>query len=73
MRRALIAKLVPHDISCSDFVFCLKIIEPGPRFRKLRALLYKKYPQYPAEAALGEDDSVIIELTPTHVFTWGIE
>lgn len=49
-----------------------KIIEPGPRFRKIRALLYKKYPQYPAEAALGEDDSVIIELTPTHVFSWGL-
>ena len=50
-----------------------KIIEPGPRFRKIRALVYKKYPQYPAEAALGENDSVIVELTPTHVFTWGID
>jgi hypothetical protein len=45
----------------------------GPRFRRLRALLYRKYPQYPAEAALEETDSVIVEVTPTHVFTWGLE
>jgi nitroimidazol reductase NimA-like FMN-containing flavoprotein (pyridoxamine 5'-phosphate oxidase superfamily) len=50
-----------------------KIIPPGPRFRKVRTLLYKKYPQYPAEAALGDTDSVIVELTPTHVLTWGLD
>ena len=49
------------------------LIDRGPRFRKIRALLYKKYPQYPDEAALDESDSVIVELTPTHVFTWGID
>ena len=50
-----------------------KLIEKGPRFRKIRALLYKKYPQYPAEAALDEADSVIVEVTPTHVFTWELD
>lgn len=50
-----------------------KLIERGPRFRRVRALLYKKYPQYPAEAALDESDSIIVEVTPTHVFSWGIE
>ena len=25
------------------------------------------------EAALDESDSVIIEVTPTHVFSWGVE
>jgi PPOX class probable F420-dependent enzyme len=49
------------------------IVEKGPRFRRLRARLYRKYPQYPAEAALGESDSVIIEVTPTHVFAWGLD
>ncbi len=48
-----------------------KLIERGPRFRRVRALLYKKYPQYPDEAALDEKDSVIVEVTPTHVFSWG--
>jgi len=49
------------------------LIERGPRFRRIRALLYRKYPQYPGEAALGESDSVIIEVTPTRVFSWGME
>ena len=48
-----------------------KLIEKGPRFRRVRALLYKKYPQYPDEAALDEKDSVIVEVTPTHIFSWG--
>jgi len=50
-----------------------RLIEKGPRFRKVRALLYRKYPQYPDEAALDESDSVIVEVTPTHVFAWGVE
>lgn len=49
------------------------LIEKGPRFRKVRALLYRKYPQYPDEAALDESDSVIVEVTPTRVFSWGVE
>lgn len=50
-----------------------RMIEQGPRFRKVRALLYVKYPQYPHEAALEESDSVIVEITPTHAFSWGLE
>lgn len=49
------------------------LIDKGPRFRKIRALLYRKYPQYPDEAALDESDSVVVEVTPIHVFSWGIE
>lgn len=49
------------------------LIEKGPRFRRVRALLYRKYPQYPEEAALDESDSVVVEVTPTHVFSWGLE
>jgi nitroimidazol reductase NimA-like FMN-containing flavoprotein (pyridoxamine 5'-phosphate oxidase superfamily) len=49
------------------------LIHKGPRFRKIRALLYEKYPQYPDDAALDESDSVIVEVTPTRVFTWGMK
>jgi len=49
------------------------LIGKGPRFRKVRALLYAKYPQYPTDAALDESDSVIIEVTPSRVFSWGMK
>ena len=49
------------------------LIEKGPRFRKIRALLYEKYPQYPDDAAIDESDSTIVEVTPTRVFTWGMK
>jgi len=49
------------------------LIARGPRFKKIRGLLYRKYPQYPDEAALDESDSVIVEVTPTRVFSWGLD
>lgn len=49
------------------------LIKPGPRFRKIRELLYRKYPQYPQEAAIGERDSVIVEVTPRRVASWGFD
>ena len=49
------------------------VIARGPKFRRIRALLYRKYPQYPQEAALDESDSVVVEVTPTRVFTWGLD
>ncbi len=50
-----------------------RLIECGPRFRKIRSALYRKYPQYPDEAAIEEGDSVIIEVTPGRVFSCGFE
>jgi PPOX class probable F420-dependent enzyme len=50
-----------------------RLIAKGPRFRRVRALLYRKYPQYPEEAALDESDSVIVEVTPGRVFSWGLD
>ena len=50
-----------------------RVIERGPRFRRIRRALYRKYSQYPTDAALSESDSLILELTPTHVFTWGLD
>lgn len=49
------------------------LIERGPRFKRARALLYEKYPQYPEEAALATSDSVIVEVTPRRAFSWGLD
>ena len=51
----------------------VRLLERGPRFRKARTLLYRKYPHYPDEAALQESASVIVEVSPTRVFSWGLE
>ena len=50
-----------------------KLIREGPEFRKIRTLLYQKYPQYPDDAALEESDDVIVEMTPARVAAWEIE
>jgi PPOX class probable F420-dependent enzyme len=50
-----------------------RLIERGSRFKQARARLYAKYPQYAKDAALSPSDSVIVEVTPTHVFTWGLD
>lgn len=50
-----------------------RLIARGPRFKRARALLYRKYPQYAREATLDERDSVIVEVTPTRVFAWGLD
>jgi nitroimidazol reductase NimA-like FMN-containing flavoprotein (pyridoxamine 5'-phosphate oxidase superfamily) len=49
------------------------LIERGPRFKQVRARLYVKYPQYPEDSALATSDSVIVEVTPRHVFSWGLD
>jgi nitroimidazol reductase NimA-like FMN-containing flavoprotein (pyridoxamine 5'-phosphate oxidase superfamily) len=45
----------------------------NPTFRRIRRRLYAKYPQYRDEAALGDRDSVVIEVTPQRVFAWGFD
>jgi PPOX class probable F420-dependent enzyme len=50
-----------------------KLIERGPAFQRAKRKLYAKYPQYAKEAALAPSDSVVIEITPTHVFSWGLD
>ena len=45
---------------------------PRPRVHAGSRLFYEKYPQYPKEAALATSDSVVVEVTPTRVFTWGL-
>ena len=50
-----------------------RLLEQGPRFRRVRDLLYRKYPQYPRMEAISPSDSVIVEVTPTRVFSWGFD
>jgi PPOX class probable F420-dependent enzyme len=50
-----------------------KLVRRGPAFTRARKRLYAKYPQYSREAAISVADSVMVEVTPTHVFTWGLD
>jgi nitroimidazol reductase NimA-like FMN-containing flavoprotein (pyridoxamine 5'-phosphate oxidase superfamily) len=50
-----------------------KLVRKGPVFRRIRKLLYDKYPLYSERAPLDESDSLIVEVTPASVFTWGID
>jgi PPOX class probable F420-dependent enzyme len=50
-----------------------RLIHRGPAFRKIRTLLYQKYPQYPDDAGLEEADSMIVEMTPTRVSSWAVD
>ncbi len=49
-----------------------RIIEAGPTFRRIRQLLYQRFAQYESQAPLGEKESVILEVTPTRTFSWGL-
>ena len=49
-----------------------RVVEAGPNFRRVRKLLYQRYPQYETHAALEEKASVIVEVTPTKTFRWGL-
>jgi len=48
-----------------------RLITQGPRFRRVRRLLYAKYPQCEPEAAIEEGESVVVEIEPKRVFAWG--
>jgi PPOX class probable F420-dependent enzyme len=50
-----------------------RLIERGAPFRRIRARLYAKYPQYRRQAAIEPADSVVVEVTPVRVFSWGLE
>ena len=49
-----------------------RVIEAGPTFRRIRKLLYQRYPQYEGYAALEERESVIVEVAPARTFSWGL-
>ena len=49
------------------------LVRRGPVFTRARKRLYAKYPQYSREAAISASDSVIVEVRPRHVFSWGLD
>ncbi len=49
-----------------------RIIPKGGEFRKLRRMLYQKYSQYEKEATIEEGNTMIIEVTPRKVVSWGL-
>ena len=49
-----------------------RVIESGPTFRRIRRRLYERFPQYESQAPLEEKQSVILEVTPTRAFSWGL-
>src|SRR3990172_5578666 len=49
-----------------------RVISKGTTFRKPRKLLYQKYPQYEKEAPIEEGKTVIIEVVPQNVVSWGL-
>ncbi len=50
-----------------------RLFSRGPRFRRIRDLLYEKYPHYRTDAALSPSDSVVVEVTPIAVFDWELD
>lgn len=50
-----------------------RVVRGGPVFRRIRTRLYRKYPQYPEEAAIEASETVIVEVTPTRAASWGLD
>lgn len=48
------------------------IIDQGGVFRRARQALYRKYKLYPRRAPIDEGQSVIVCITPTSSFSWGL-
>jgi len=48
------------------------IIDHGVTFQRVRRALYRKYKQYARVSPIEEGESVIVALTPTGSFSWGL-
>jgi PPOX class probable F420-dependent enzyme len=48
------------------------IIDQGAAFRRARQALYRKYKSYARFAPIEEDEAVIVCVTPTASFSWGL-
>jgi nitroimidazol reductase NimA-like FMN-containing flavoprotein (pyridoxamine 5'-phosphate oxidase superfamily) len=49
-----------------------KVIHKGPEFRKASKLLYQKYRQYEGAFPIKEGKTVIVEVTPEKIGSWGL-
>jgi nitroimidazol reductase NimA-like FMN-containing flavoprotein (pyridoxamine 5'-phosphate oxidase superfamily) len=48
------------------------IIDQGLAFRRARQALYRKYKSYARIAPIAEGESVIVCITPTSSYSWGL-
>ena len=48
------------------------IIDQGAAFRRARQALYRKYKSYANTAPIEEGETVIVCVTPTSSFSWGL-
>jgi nitroimidazol reductase NimA-like FMN-containing flavoprotein (pyridoxamine 5'-phosphate oxidase superfamily) len=75
-RLALLVDLYAEDWSVLKGVTVegtSRLIRRRAEFRKIRTLLYQKYPQYPDEAGLDETEDAIVEVTPVRVAAWNVD
>ncbi len=49
-----------------------EVVESGPTYRRVRKLLYAKYPQYEEMEPLEEGESVFVRVTPEKAVSWGL-
>jgi Predicted flavin-nucleotide-binding protein len=47
-----------------------RTFEEGPLFRKIRNLLYRKFPVYKKNSPFDEGEAVIVEVTPEKLISW---
>jgi PPOX class probable F420-dependent enzyme len=47
-------------------------VDHGAVFLRVRQALYRKYKQYARMAPIEEGESVIVGVTPTEIFSWGL-
>jgi PPOX class probable F420-dependent enzyme len=48
------------------------VVRQGAAFRRVRQALYRKYKQYARMAPIEVGQSVIVGVTPTETFSWGL-
>jgi nitroimidazol reductase NimA-like FMN-containing flavoprotein (pyridoxamine 5'-phosphate oxidase superfamily) len=48
------------------------VVDHGAAFRRVRQALYRKYKQYARMAPIEEGEAVIVGVTPTATFSWGL-
>jgi PPOX class probable F420-dependent enzyme len=48
------------------------VVDQRATFRRVRQALYRKYKQYARMAPIEEGESVIVGVTPTATFSWGL-
>jgi len=48
------------------------IIDQGAAFRRARQALYRKYRSYARVSPIQEGESVIVCITPTNSYSWGL-